>query len=188
MSVIAAIKDQVSIVAIAEQHMVLKRYGQRYKILCPYHSEKSPSFVIYSSTNRFKCFGCGRSGDQIDLYSRLNGIDNKAAVKQLAAIYGVDSTTTPGPSRYEVERLLNKERTKLRLMIGTYLFQLEELYFDSPVSSEVERDFYQEFSRLEYWLENLDQVNEYTIRKMGEAIPKYLSFLYTKFWGRGNVG
>lgn len=183
MSAITAIKTQVSIVAVAEQFMTLKRVGSRYKGTCPFHSEKSPSFVIYANTNTFKCYGCGLQGDQINLYGRFNGINNKEAMKRLAEAYSVDGSREYKPSTYEVERAISKKRTILRLQIGTWLFELEDLYFriDSP---ELDSAFYQEFGRLEYWLANVDDVNAFTLDKMCEVMPKYFAGLYEKFWGK----
>lgn len=71
----------------------IKRFGGRIKALCPFHSEKTPSFVIYTkgsgsaSENTFHCFGCGVGRDAIDFYCKINGLtlpnDFPRAVKAL---------------------------------------------------------------------------------------------------------
>lgn len=57
--------------------------GRVRKGLCPFHTEKTPSFVVYESKNRFKCFGCLAGGDAIDFYQKLNGTSFPETVRAL---------------------------------------------------------------------------------------------------------
>ena len=52
------------------QHVALKRAGSNYKGLCPFHGEKTPSFVVSEQKQIFTCFGCGASGDVIEFTKR----------------------------------------------------------------------------------------------------------------------
>jgi len=61
----------------------LKRSGNRLSGRCPFHEEKTPSFMIFDS-NHFKCFGCGKFGDAIDYYMELKGCGFAEAVKEMA--------------------------------------------------------------------------------------------------------
>jgi hypothetical protein len=61
----------------------VKKTGGSYQIKCPFHEEKTPSMVIYASTNHFHCFGCQEHGDVIKLCQRLKGLDFKESVKYL---------------------------------------------------------------------------------------------------------
>jgi len=63
--------------------MRLRPAGKRFVSLCPFHNEKTPSFMVYPETNSFHCFGCGEHGDQINLVMKLHGIDFISAVKLL---------------------------------------------------------------------------------------------------------
>lgn len=75
---------EVSIVKIAEEGgMRLIKSGERYKALCPFHEENTPSFVLYPDTNTYYCFGCHVSGDVIELKMKIDGIGFKEAVKEL---------------------------------------------------------------------------------------------------------
>ncbi len=56
---------------------------QRAKCVCPLHNEKTASFVWYKNTNSFHCFGCGKSGDVINLYQNLYSCDFKTALHDL---------------------------------------------------------------------------------------------------------
>jgi DNA primase len=62
----------------------LKRTGKVLMGVCPFHQEDTPSFAIYPETNTWHCFGCGSSGDSVEFYSRLKGVDFKTALEELS--------------------------------------------------------------------------------------------------------
>lgn len=68
----------------------LKRAGSNLSGLCPFHNEKTPSFVVTPSKNIFKCFGCGKGGDSIDFVREYNHVGFTEAVKILAKKYSID--------------------------------------------------------------------------------------------------
>ena len=70
-------------------YVSLKRAGSNLKGLCPFHSEKSPSFTVYPANNSFYCFGCGAGGDQISFTMRMEHLDYPDAVQFLAKRAGV---------------------------------------------------------------------------------------------------
>ena len=70
-------------------YVSLKRAGSNLKGLCPFHSEKSPSFTVYPASNSFYCFGCGAGGDQISFAMRMEHLDYPDAVQFLAKRAGV---------------------------------------------------------------------------------------------------
>ncbi len=74
---------------VAQSYVQMKRSGRTYTGLCPFHSEKSPSFVVYPETQSFYCFGCGAGGDVITFIKKINNIDYVEAVKLLAARAGM---------------------------------------------------------------------------------------------------
>lgn len=65
----------------------LKRSGKNYLVLCPLHNEKTPSFYIYTDSNRFKCFGCQKNGNAINLVREIHNYSFKEAVKYLLDNY-----------------------------------------------------------------------------------------------------
>lgn len=74
MSQIEELKNKADIVQIISEYLPLKRTGRNYKALCPFHQEKTPSFIVSPQLQIFKCFGCGEGGDVIkfvQLYERL---------------------------------------------------------------------------------------------------------------------
>jgi hypothetical protein len=71
----------------------LRKDGPRYKGLCPFHSETTPSFVVGGSdqhAGRWKCFGCGDGGDAVDFVARKNGVSRGEATKRAANSLGID--------------------------------------------------------------------------------------------------
>ena len=70
-------------------YVTLKRSSANLKGLCPYHSEKSPSFTVYPANNSFYCFGCGAGGDQISFIMRMEHLDYADAVEFLAKRAGI---------------------------------------------------------------------------------------------------
>jgi hypothetical protein len=69
----AALKERINIVDYIGRFMQLKRMGSRYKGICPFHQEKNESFVVYTDTKSYYCFGCGASGDVIDFARAAHG-------------------------------------------------------------------------------------------------------------------
>lgn len=74
---------------IASGYVQLRRRGRTQTGLCPFHSEKTPSFVVYPDTQSFYCFGCGAGGDVITFIKKINNLDYVEAVKFLAGRAGM---------------------------------------------------------------------------------------------------
>ena len=72
------------IVDYASSFMTVKKSGKNYMACCPFHNEKTPSFSIDRDKQLFHCFGCGASGNFVQLVMRLEGLDYKDAIRQLA--------------------------------------------------------------------------------------------------------
>ncbi|WP_324826006.1 DNA primase [Sinanaerobacter sp. ZZT-01] len=89
-NVIEEIKSRCSIVDVIGRHVVLKKAGSNYKGVCPFHNEKTPSFVVSDAKQIFTCFGCGASGDVIEFVKRYHNLDFQGAVEKLAAEYGIE--------------------------------------------------------------------------------------------------
>ena len=77
------------IVDYVEQYVKLKRSGKDFSGLCPFHSEKSPSFHVSRDKQLFHCFGCGASGNLVQFVMRIEGLDFIEALKLLADRAGI---------------------------------------------------------------------------------------------------
>lgn len=109
-SIIEEIKDRCNIIDVVSAEVPLKRTGSNFKGLCPFHSEKTPSFVVSESRQRFTCFGCGASGDVIEFVKRYHGLSFPESVERLANLCGISMPDTYGTGNkkregyYEINR------------------------------------------------------------------------------------
>jgi len=90
---IEAIKDEYPLASIVEQHVTLRRRSGKLEGLCPFHEERTPSFKIYESDQRYHCYGCGAHGDVFDFLHHMEGLDLRAAAERLTG--GTFPTYTP---------------------------------------------------------------------------------------------
>ena len=104
-NVLDEIRDRADIVDLIGEYVDLKRSGSNYMGLCPFHSEKTPSFSVSPSKSIFKCFGCGVGGDVITFVMKRENLSFPEAVEFLAEKYNV---------RLEVYKDENKEAREKR--------------------------------------------------------------------------
>src|SRR4029077_14963 len=103
---------QANIVQVVQEYVPLKRAGATYKGVCPFHSEKTPSFHVNGEKGFFHCFGCGVGGDVIKFVELYDKVGFPDAVRQLAARAGLavpeaEDARQDGESPREREALLN---------------------------------------------------------------------------------
>ena len=85
------LKSRIDIVDVIGRQVQLKRAGANYKGLCPFHNEKTPSFIVSPQKQIFTCFGgCGASGDVVSFVMRYYNLEFNEAVEKLAKEYGID--------------------------------------------------------------------------------------------------
>lgn len=91
MSVTDEIKSRIDIVSYVQQYVPLKKAGRYYKACCPFHSEKTPSFVVNPDMQSWRCFGaCAEGGDLFSFAMKFHGVDFKEALEQLGKQAGVE--------------------------------------------------------------------------------------------------
>ena len=86
---VARVRAASDLVAIASEHMALKRVGRRYQGLCPFHAEKTPSFSVNGAEGLYYCFGCGAKGDVITFVREVEHLEFAEAVERLAGRAGL---------------------------------------------------------------------------------------------------
>jgi DNA primase len=92
---VAEVRDRTEIVDLVSSYVQLKKTGRSYKGLCPFHQEKTPSFVVFPESGNFHCFGCGRGGDIFTFYMGVEHVEFRDALQELAKRAGVELGTTP---------------------------------------------------------------------------------------------
>src|SRR6266542_946642 len=92
---VGEVRDRTDIVELVSQYVQLKKAGRSFKGLCPFHQEKTPSFVVFPDSQNFHCFGCGKGGDIFTFYKEIEHTDFKEALTELAKRAGVQLATIP---------------------------------------------------------------------------------------------
>ncbi|MDD3998846.1 MAG: DNA primase [Candidatus Shapirobacteria bacterium] len=86
---IEEIKKKLDIVEVINKFVPLKKRGRHFVACCPFHQEKTPSFVVSPELQIYKCFGCGKAGDVFNFVEEYNRIDFKDALEDLAKMAGI---------------------------------------------------------------------------------------------------
>ena len=117
MDFVEQLKSSIDIVEVVGQYVRLRKAGTRFVGLCPFHTEKTPSFGVHSVHQFYKCFGCGAGGDAIKFVMEIEGLTFYEALKVLAERHGI-----PMPKRAEY----SDPQTKLRAA----LYRMHEMARD----------------------------------------------------------
>jgi DNA primase len=124
---VARVRESTDLVALAGEHIALKRVGNRYMGLCPFHAEKTPSFAVNQELGVYLCFGCQKSGDAITFVREVEHLDFVDAVERLAARAGItlryDNKAT-GENR--------KRRDRLAEALGEAIAFYHRLLLEAP--------------------------------------------------------
>ena len=123
-SKINEVREQTDIVELISQYVSLKHSGANHMGLCPFHSEKSPSFSVNSARQFFHCFGCGVGGDAFSFLMKIEGLAFPDAVRRLAERFGIDlEERTLSPE--EEQRQRQRERLyRVNDVVAAYFHQL----------------------------------------------------------------
>lgn len=100
-SFIDEVKYRNKIEDVISSYVNLKRAGSNYQGLCPFHSEKTPSFTVFPNTETFHCFGCGAGGDVISFIMRAENLEYPGAVEFLAKRAGLEMPEEAGGAKSE---------------------------------------------------------------------------------------
>ncbi|PIU57058.1 MAG: DNA primase [Chloroflexi bacterium CG07_land_8_20_14_0_80_51_10] len=89
MNIADEVKQRLDIVSVISDYVRLEKSGRNVKGLCPFHTEKTPSFFVFPERQSWRCFGCGAGGDLISFVMKKEGLDFGEALKTLAQRAGV---------------------------------------------------------------------------------------------------
>ena len=115
-------------------YVSLKRAGSNLKGLCPFHSEKSPSFTVYPADNSFYCFGCGVGGNAITFIRQIEHLDYPDAIEFLAKRAGITVIRENEREQY-VKKGIDKQRL-LNMNVDAAKYFNKMLFADDPKSKE----------------------------------------------------
>ena len=123
---IQQLKQYSDIEQIVSSYVPLKKHGRYLSGLCPFHSEKTPSFYVYPQTQSFYCFGCGAGGDVITFVRQIENLEYMEAVRFLADRCGLTV-----PEEGEVDKRAQLKKRVLEINRETARF-----YFDCLMSAQ----------------------------------------------------
>ena len=119
------VKARINILDIISSYVELKGNAESYKGLCPFHNEKSPSFMVNEKKQIFKCFGCGEGGDAIAFIMKKENLDFMDALKVLAEKANIpwpEDKTITVQQRQTAE--LREKLLQIHLIAARYYFQM----------------------------------------------------------------
>jgi len=129
------VKNSYDIVDVISSYVRLKKVGKNFVGFCPFHSEKTPSFVVSPEKQIFKCFGCGAAGDVVTFYTKIKGLSFKESLLELAEKAGISVD-----KKFFVEKKREKSLTELNYKVAKFYQHL--LYSHS--SSKFAREYLQQ--------------------------------------------
>ena len=103
------LKENIDIVDVVGSYIELRKNGGSFKARCPFHDEKTPSFVVNQNKQFFHCFGCGKSGNSISFVMEYEGLSFRESVEELADRFSVEleyENSTGEKKRVDEENLL----------------------------------------------------------------------------------
>lgn len=115
MSEIDDIKAKLNIIDLIREYIPVKAVGANFQALCPFHNEKTPSFVISPDKQIWHCFGCGRGGDIFSFIMEKEGLDFSEALRLLATKAGVELKQYSKQDKSKLNRLLD-----IMMLAGKY--------------------------------------------------------------------
>lgn len=127
-STIEELKSRINIVDVIGRVVPLKRAGANYKGVCPFHNEKTPSFVVSEQKQIFTCFGCGATGDVIEFTKRYYNLEFSEAVEKLARENGIDINLGNASGSKEREKYYEINREAARFFFRAFTQQANAGY------------------------------------------------------------
>ena len=167
----ASIKARLNIEDVVASYATLKKVGRSYKALCPFHSEKTPSFIVSPEKQIAYCFGCNKGGDIFKFIQEVEGVDFPEAVKILADKAGIKVDGKKFDKKQKGEKGIKDYLMEIHE--ETCSFFEEKLFDDSDESKEVlkylekrgiSKDTIKEF-RIGFASDSFDELQRFLIKK-----------------------
>jgi DNA primase len=179
---IESLKSLIDIVDVIGNYVQLKKAGSNYKALCPFHSEKTPSFVVSPAKQIYHCFGCGASGDAIKFVMEIEKLSYREAIEKLASMYNFKLEYTSSSSFVSLDALekvnnfyvselyKNKNAYEYLKKRGLYDSTIEKFSLGYAPSTQRQFDFFKNANLNIKELKNLGVVTEGNYPRLIERI------------------
>ncbi len=120
------LRQKIDLVDVLSSHIDLKRAGASYKALCPFHDEKSPSFMVQKGDTHYHCFGCGAHGDAISFLMTYQKMNFNDAVESLAQRFSVPLEIVEGEAKGPNKAVLKEALDLASRFFHFYLLHTDE--------------------------------------------------------------
>lgn len=121
---------------IEQEGIKLKKFGKTYKTCCPFHNEKTPSFIVYPESQNFVCFGCGEKGDVVDFIMKHKNLSFPDAIHELADKKNITiKENKPSP---EAQKIHDEKETILKI------YEIATRFYESILEIDEEKKQYAE--------------------------------------------
>jgi len=192
------IKDAADIAEIIGEHVSLKRAGTNLKGLCPFHSEKTPSFTVNPERKTYHCFGCGEGGDAISFMMNFHRLSFAEALKELARKYQIALPEKPlnpqeleKAQKREALHIANEKAAELfhQLLLSDPSAQKAREYLDKRgIPEEITKEFRLGFAPDSWnFLVNAlpkQKITTEAAKEAGLIVPRDNSGFYDRFRNR----
>ena len=118
------LKARVNLLDVVSRVVTVRKVGARFRGLCPFHQEKTPSFYVNPDNGFYKCFGCGKAGDAITFVRETEGLTFIEAVETLAKRFGVPLEYEAGGGATPEERSLRQELFDLHEFAAEHFYRV----------------------------------------------------------------
>src|SRR5580692_10137312 len=170
------VKQQADIVRVVGEYVRLKKSGQNFTGLCPFHGEKSPSFAVHPVKQIFHCFGCGKGGDVFTFVMEIEKCPFPDAVKIVAEKFGIAYAPSGGDillralkQKYSADKLLVDSGLISRDGTSGRLFDRFRRRITFPIANDS------------------GKIVAFGCRALGDDQPKYLNSPETPIYSKSNV-
>lgn len=166
------IKSKIDIIDLISEYVALKPAGANWKALCPFHNEKTPSFMVSRDKQIWHCFGCGEGGDIFEFIQKIEGVEFPEALRILADKAGVKLK--------KVDPQIISQKTKLLdiLKVAAEFFHLSLLKTEE---GKIARDYLEERKL------RPETVKDFKLGYAPDSWDKLLNFLEKKGFGKNDI-
>ncbi len=160
-------------------YVSLKRAGSNLKGLCPFHSEKTPSFTVYPADNSFYCFGCGVGGNAITFVRQIERLDYPDAVEFLAKRAGINVILEEDASSYQGEKISKQKLYRMNAEAARFFHYA--LLLDNPKSK----------AALAYFTEkrglSLATINQFGLGYAPDSYDALMNYMLSKGYSKDEL-
>jgi len=136
---IEALKARLDIVDVVGNYLELKKAGGNFKAPCPFHDEKSPSFVVSPQKQIYHCFGCGAGGDSVKFVMEYEKLNYPEALEKLAQTYNFTLTYTDNKHNKPRSKVMDSLNQWYQSLLSKHRLALEYIHERGIYDSSVEK-------------------------------------------------